>query len=416
MNRPSHWILGSLAVFGVALWWSGAIGDYLDGSPSALRSRLEAARRDGQPVVVRAESAPSKAPSKAPLGRAATGVVSGRAVDSLGFPVAQATVRVLGTEVEVKTDERGRFRVSAPGVVHKRLRIEAPGVHDPVEVAGSLDPIDVVLPYALPWTAEAEELGTIAAASPAADRPRFGEGSIRNAAGEWVAGARVTVRETSVTAATDENGRYSIPLAAGPCTLVAFDGKGGVVVSETLRVPEREGKHPLPDLRLAPGPTLRGRLLTPDGEPLVDASILVEAGGVRRVTHSEQGGLFVVAGLVAGEVEFTVLPHRGHLGTRRALLVERDANLEDVVLQRPHQEPLRLTVTDLAGVAQPLVHVVATQIAGLCRAYGQADPAGRVVLAGLGDGQTTFEVRNRGFDRLPVEGFDAQHALLVVAR
>jgi hypothetical protein len=407
MNRPSHWILGFLAALGGLLWWTGALPEYLSARPS---SDEVAQRPAPAPVVVRRDAAPP---------RPTNGEVSGRVIGRDGFPVEQARVRVFtagraADEAEsATTDERGRFRLTVSGATHRRLRIEAPGRHAPAIVQGSPDELDVVLQDAVPWT----EAAPAAAGVPtAAVGLLFGEGWIRGVDGRRVANARVTVRETGASERSDENGRYLIPLDGGPCTLVAFDGTGGVAVSETQLPPRLQGKVPLPDLQLAQGPTIRGRLINRDGDPLVDAAVLVETGGVRRATRTEQGGLFSVAGLVAGDCELIVLPFRGHLGARIPLLVERDANLPDIRVQRPLQEPVRLQVVDETGAAQAFVHVVADQLAGLCRAYAQADGEGRVALRGLGEGDIDFEVRDLAYVPVTVAGFDAGRRILIVAR
>lgn len=129
---------------------------------------------------------------------------------------------------------------------------------------------------------------------------------MRTAAGEPAGGAKVTVRETGACARTDESGRYVLPLPAGPFTLVSWDERGEVVQSETVTPPRRQGKLPLPELRLAAGHTLRGRLRDAEGQSLVGAAIVIDNVGVSRTVRTEQGGLFVVDGLVSGELTVTV--------------------------------------------------------------------------------------------------------------
>ena len=112
--------------------------------------------------------------------------------------------------------------------------------------------------------------------------------------------------------------------------------------------------------------------------------MLARNSGVRRVVRTDVEGRFAFAGLVAGEAELVVLPHHGNLGCRRTVAVEKDLALDDVVLERPRQEPLRLWVRDPEGAAQAFTHVVADQDEGLRRAYGQADVEGEVVLVSAG--------------------------------
>lgn len=405
MNRPSHWILGFLAVLGGTLWCTGALQDYLSAQP-VLEVRGDATRREPVRVQKQGDAPPPVVNSE----------VVGRVIDRLGFPVAAAHVRVAGEDGEpVMTDSEGRFRLTVSGAVHKRLRIEALGRHAPVEVKGSVDPIEVVLQDALP------EGWQTAAATATAPQPAgllFGEGFVKDAQGRHAAGVRVTVAETGASARTDENGRYTIPLGEGPCTLVAFDQHGGVATSKTDTPPQQMGRVPCPELRLQPGPTLRGVLRNTDGEPLVGAAFVVATGGIRRTEHTGPGGVFAVPGLVAGAAELIVLPHRGHQGVRLPLEIHGDVDLEDdVKVQRFRQEPVRLQVLDTAGTRQSWVHVVAEQIGGLTRAYGQADADGLVMLRGLGDVPTEFEVRDDPtLEPLAVAGYDEQQGRLLVAR
>jgi hypothetical protein len=421
MTRPSHWILGFLVAVGGGLWGSGAFESFLDGegpsetpAPNVAAGETDPAAVDGSagtgPVIVRrAGAVPPQVVHSA----------EGRVVDRLGFPVAQARVRVTslaGASVEdvpsAVTDGRGRFQVTWSGLAPRALVVEAPGRHAPAIVRAGADEMQIVLQDPTPWS----KGEAVAANSEARDESLLvGEGWVRGSNGPTPAGVQVTVRETGTSTRTDETGRFVLPLGEGPCTLVAFDGLGAVAVSETFTPSRKQGKIPLPQLQLAAGPALRGRLINAEGEPLVDAAVVLETGGVERTVRSGQGGMFAVLGLVQGECELSVLPHRGHLGMRIPLVVEANADLADLVLERPRQEPHRVYVVDRRGRPLPFVHVVADQLTGLCRAYAQADADGMAVLRGLAEGDVDFEVRRPDFVPVGIDSYDDGSMRLVVA-
>jgi hypothetical protein len=417
MSRPSHWILGFFAVVGGALWWSGVLQDRLVARPAEPVARGEGGARE---VSLHRSGSGKPAPlangNGAGLGsaRAIASEVFGLVVDRRGWPVVWAKVKLLGGDESTETDAFGQFRIRGPGAANRMLRIEAPGRHAPLVVRGGVSELALVMQDALPWASEP------AAKEPAVAELLVGEGWVRSAAGEPAAGAKVVVRETGASARTDASGRYVVSLPAGPFSVVAWDDANGVAATESAAAPRRQGKLPLPDLRLAKGHVVRGRLRDADGQDLVGAPIVVDNLDVIRTVRSEQGGLFAVPALLSGELTITVLPHQGHLGRRIPAIVEGDADLGDVAVARAEREPLRLQVVDLGGAAQPFVHVVADQVDGLCRAYGQSDARGVVVLAGLGalggEGQaTSFEVRDPDLRPMQVAAFDAQARMLRVA-
>ncbi len=420
MTRPSHWILGFLAVVGGGLWGSGALESFFSSegpvvgvedpsSPTAAADAADQRARTGPIVVRRAGATPP------PI----TQMAEGRVVDRLGFPVAQARVRVTslaGESVQdvpnAVTDGRGRFQLTWPGLAPRALVVEAPGRHAPTLVRARSDEMQIVLQDPTPWSGDQ----FVAAGSEARDEGLLvGEGWVRGSAGPTPAGVQVAVRETGASTRTDETGRFVLPLGSGPCTLVAYDGLGAVAVAETFTPSRKQGKIPLPQLELASGPALRGRLITAEGEPLVDAAVVLETGGIERTVRTGQGGMFAVLGLVQGECELSVLPHRGHLGMRIPLVVEADADLSDLVLERPRQEPHRVFVVDRRGRPMPFFHVVADQLTGLCRAYAQADAEGVAVLRGLSEGDVDFEVRKPDFGSVSIDSWDDGSMRLVVA-
>ncbi|MBK8980436.1 MAG: carboxypeptidase regulatory-like domain-containing protein [Planctomycetes bacterium] len=427
MNRPSHWILAVLGVTAIALVATGRVQEYLQGAPAGPRTAVAPQPQPARVVPRRDVQAPG----------VAVHVLKGLVVDRLGWPVESARVSVdarhvdprqvesrqvesaqarrraddvSDTDAATRTDAQGRFEVRWAGALQGSLLIEAPGRHAPVRVPPSLDEIQVVLQDALPWPQLGPE------PQPASAAPLLvGEGFLKAPQGTDLSGGRVRVPENGALAVPDATGRFVVPLRPGPISLVAWND-GGLVATSEARSTRQQGKVPLPDLVLQPGLCLRGRLVDRSGEPIPDVRVLIENAGSERVVRSDVGGQFCCEGLVPTETAVTVIPHRGSLGLRRIVALNSDVDLLDLVLERPRQEPLRLRVVDQERVPQPWVHVVADQGDGLCRAYGQADAGGEVLLGGLGNGPVAFEVRGTDFDPLSVADFDAPSRTLVVRR
>lgn len=413
---------------GGALWWTGALSEYLAARPADLPGRsaketpgsgatgsgATGSGATGNGSVSVAMRNPANGGRVAPPKPAMSEVV-GTVVDRRGWPVVAARVRLLGVggSEAVETDASGRFRIRGPSAVNRLLKIEAPGLHAPLAVRGSVEDLALVMQDPMPW-AEAETARS-ALAEANADDLLVGEGWVRDHAGNPAVGASVMVRETGASTRCDEQGRFIVPLSKGSYTLVAWNTAGEIAVTDTTASPRKQGKLPLPELQLAQGYTLRGRLRDDEGQSVVDASIVVDNAGVSRTVRSEQGGLFVLPGIVSGDLRVTILPVRGHVGRRTRFVVDGNADLGDVVLARADREPLRITVIDGEGSPQPFVYVVADQSEGLCRACAETDVKGVAVFTGLGSGETRFEVRNTNLEPMQVTKFDAEARRLVVA-
>jgi hypothetical protein len=392
-------MLAFFALAGGALWLSGGMERLIAVGRGARDAASQPIRQD---VTLRGPGAPSPAYAE----------LRGRVVDRMGWPVVAAEVSIPGSDrTPTLTDENGRFRLELAGAVQRTLRIAAPGRHDPVQVRGSLDEIQVVLQDALPWTP------TRFVATPGPRSLLAGEGFLKDPDGKAVPGARITVRPTGAMAETDENGRFVVPLPGSTCSLVAWDDAGHVAVSDELSFARRQGKVPVPDLTLATGIALRGRLVDAEGAPVPGMELVVDNAGTRRITQSTTDGAFVAAGLTVGETTVTVIPNRGLLGFRKVVDLQGDASMGDLVVDRVPQEPLRVRVIDHSNAAQAFVHVVAEQAEGLRRAYGTTDSAGEVVLSGLvPDAPTVFEVRDAGLEPMPISGYRPMRRALVVGR
>ncbi|MFL6293604.1 MAG: carboxypeptidase regulatory-like domain-containing protein [Thermoanaerobaculia bacterium] len=106
-------------------------------------------------------------------------------------------------------------------------------------------------------------------------------------------------QESSARARADEQGRFQIrDVAPGTWTLLATDNLGRTL---ERRVQVEEGrKITLEELRFPPLPAVRGRVLDPEGRPVVDASLSFEqAEGLRAWAGTDAEGRFT-AHLVDG--------------------------------------------------------------------------------------------------------------------
>jgi len=154
------------------------------------------------------------------------GTVTGRVVDAHGQPIAGARVTVVGeTDAEAATDEKGEFRLElTPG--EYRLQFEADG-HT---TAAMREPVAVEAGKQTKLKKRVE--------LPDADEGSVVRGSVFDAAGRAVSGARVTIERVNLdggptverlemTSASDEMGLFAfrLPKGGGRFRLTATHGK-----------------------------------------------------------------------------------------------------------------------------------------------------------------------------------------------
>jgi hypothetical protein len=365
MRRPSHWILLSVVAAGSLLWSM----DRLD--------LVTGPRRAPGPKVVRAQ-APK--PATAPLQLA----LRGRVIDPLGWPIQGASVRVGADGPLARTGAQGVWEVTAAGRGPHAVTITADGHEPAVEQATAGDAPTTVLARAL-WETP-EPLPAPAGAVEGA----LGDGFLRNAAGAPVADAVIAVLETGASAVSDEVGHFVVPLPVGDATLIARSGDGSVARLGPVRNELTAGKVPLHTAVLRRGRALRGLIKDPVGEPCAGAPLVVRGEGLRVYATTDASGGFAMNGLVDGVYEIEALPHRGWLGARRDVLVQRDVvELGDIALLA--ERPRRVQVVD--GEAQGLsgVLVLVREEESGRRAHGRTNDEGYVGLSGLGGGAVVFE-------------------------
>ncbi|MEM7200399.1 MAG: carboxypeptidase-like regulatory domain-containing protein [Planctomycetota bacterium] len=376
LSRASYWVLvcGAVVGAGYLLWpRTRAVRPMVAGAPSEQAPRV--VRQQGEPPV----------PS-------AVGVLRGWVIDRLGWPVTGARATLLASAVEGGTAESGAFQLPVPEPRAYRVGVGAPGLEPQIISLHPAMPAAVVLRDALPWTRDVEP-------SPRSTPPSLsGEGFLRTAAGDVVEGGVVSVVETEDVALTDSAGRYRIGLPGSPATLLAHDATGRVARSEPVYPTRDEGLVPLPDLALAPGRVLRGYVRDPDGEPCDAAFLRVRGQGARRFVRTRADGSFACAGLLPGTYVVEALPHRGALGLRRPVTLDRGVDLELMLVRA---QTLEVLVVEEGEAPLAGVHVVAEE-GELRRAHGRTDVEGRATLSGVGPGPFAFEVRE-AIDARPLE-------------
>ncbi len=370
------------------LHWLGWLPDQqVPAAPLHLRTDVEA------PLEPRA---PQLAPEEAPAR------VTGRLLDRLGRPLAGGEVRHLVSGEIVRTDEHGRFELSASPRRTHRLLLQAEG-HDArivqfVPEVRAAEPA-FVLPDAQPWRVR-RSLVTSAVTTPLA-----GEGYVRGPDAQGIQDAVVTLRETGVAVLTDETGRFRIPLPDGPFHLLAHDGEGRFTETEVLAPSRRQGLVPLPELQLRePGAVVRGRVRDEEGNPCAGAVIVVTQGSITRRAVTDEGGAFQIAGLPGGECALRTLPQPDLPALEHAVIAGASTDLE-LTLRRA--KPWQVRVVDRAGKAQTSRLVIAGGSDRYTQAQALTDAEGRAVLHGLTTEPTEFEVRDADtFEALPIVGSD----------
>jgi hypothetical protein len=367
MRRPSHWILLSLLVGGSLLWTTGRF-DLVAGP-----------RRAPGPRVVKAQAAkPAAAPRRV--------VLRGRVIDPLGWPIEGASVQIAAGEdgLRARTDPQGAWELAAGGGGPHALAIAADGHEPALENARAGEHPTTVLARALWDTPEP------LAPPPVAGESALGDGFVRTDAGAPAAGALIAVLETGASAISDDVGHFLVPLPVGAATLVARDAEGRVARLGPVQNALAAGKVPLETALLRRGHSLRGLVKDPVGEPCAGAPLVVRGEGLRLHAMTDASGGFTVQGLVDGVYEVEALPHRGWLGARRDVLVQRDVvDVGDLALLA--ERPRRVQVVDSEARGQSGVLVLVREQESGRRAHGRTNAEGYVGLSGIGAGAVVFE-------------------------
>lgn len=380
------------------------------------------------------------------LGTAAE--VRGRVVDGQGAPLAGALVEAYparsdrrpffrpdGADGRGRSDGRGRFaagglvpsidyrlRVSRPGYAAVTLPFVAPG---PPSVAPSLE---VVLAAARPVFGRVVDLEGRAVAAARVVLGYDGRGTGRMPpVPRTVAPSSIECDQASQVSCTQTDADGYFEVAAIPVAEVALavdrDGYAPVRV-QGVQIPPGEGPADLGTLVLAPGATLAGRVLDPEGEPVAGAAVYLVRGAEApdgeaqaRLRHgrpaavSDPAGAFLIRDLIPGQP----------LG----LYVHADGRAPAWLpgVEAPAEAPLRVIlrpalavsgrVVDQAGGPLPNARVTLVWqevLAGATRrvAVGPGvereaitDRRGRFEIGGLLPGDATVEVYRKGFVPAP---------------
>ncbi len=407
MNRPSHYLLLCVLLFGGYLAVSGGTGA---GEKPAARG-------------IQVQRVTAKDPRPQP--QAPLAVVEGFVLDAMGFRMVGAEVAVArggqtGDEAgeRMRTDADGGFRFELPGRGPVACSVQASGfrpLRQTVRPAAG-DPVVMALEPQAPWDAPAT--GPEPTPAPAPGAEFAGEGFVRDANGKAVAGGLVVVRETGACARTDDIGRFRIELPQeGPATLLLHhDGKGPsglCALAEPMDFDRRRGLVPLPDLVAQPGAAIRGTLRDPQGQPVTGVPLLLTGHGLRRLVLSGPDGAFGIAGLLGGRYQLLALAFRGAVAATAEVRV--DAPLVTCELRLEATQNRRLQVLDEAGAPMGGAYVAAS-FGGQRRAVAQADPQGWLDLPAVASPAlpTELEVRTADLRELSLRR-QSDHALVVAA-
>jgi hypothetical protein len=167
---------------------------------------------------------------------------------------------------------------------------------------------------------------------------------------------------------------------------------------------------PAPDLHAVEAAAVRGIVRGASGAPAVGAFVAVEAGGVRRVVATGEGGAFRVGGLPAGPCRIAPFAWKGAVAAAQTVALGGRSIDLDVALAPV--EPARVRVVDEAGAPVPGAYVAAS-VDGLRRGVVRADADGFAAVPWRAD--ASFDVRHgAGHAQLPVRRFEPEPAQLVV--
>jgi protocatechuate 3,4-dioxygenase beta subunit/nitrogen fixation protein FixH len=255
---------------------TGTHGDYRFPRVLPGRQRLEVRHADFGLAVEMVEVAGPRTRFDVRMPRAT--IVQGRILGRDGSSVAAPSLQVDHEAVEV--DAEGRFRFSlAPG--EHEVRAEAPDrASDERRVTAAGDPIDLDLGLGRP--------GAIAGRIADLAERQFVSLGLQDDFRE----SSVEARESSAEARADEQGRFQLTgVAAGAWTLIATDNLGRTIERQ---VQVEEGRETaVPELRFPPLPEVRGRVLDPEGRPILGASLSFEQERLRVWAAADTQGRFM---------------------------------------------------------------------------------------------------------------------------
>lgn len=393
-QRPSIAVgIGAALVIG-AFVWHGELR-LANSTDAAERSR------SSSPVVVRRERAPITTPMS---------MRKGRVFDACGYLLVGAEVVPMQLAA-VRSDGDGAFQFATPvgscvdvlvrskGMLPRWLR----------SCEGDPDALVVQLLPAAPWDAEPEPLRE--------RRDLRGEGVVRDAAGQPLAGAFVRAVGAGTWARADELGRFVLPLPPGAVTMLVHDAGearhvgGHAMRSEPFLSPREQGSVPLPDLVATSAVMLRGTVRDARGVPADGVPVQLRGEGIERFLATGAGGAFRVAGLLPGRYQLQPLAFRGAIGVPADVTLDRAVTELDLRLEAADE--VRVRVVNDAGA--PLVGAyVASSIGGVRRGIAQADESGfaAVPVSRLAE----FDVRTaEQLARCSVRRFEPEPPTLVVA-
>jgi hypothetical protein len=335
----------------------------------------------------------------------------GRVIDSLGWPVSGASIETAGMlEDSVLSDKDGFFQLSVKGAWLRQLSAAAEGKGRSTSAALPGEPALLVLAPEYPWATDSSEPVAMGQEKAGNENMLAGEGNLVDTEGRELPRALVLVLETGECVRADEFGRFRLPLPAGRCSLMAYDDQGRVG-QITINPSGNLGLMPVGEIELDYGVDLAGILQDKESAPAQIAAVELRRDGMRRRQFTDQSGRFAFTGLLPGEYELIAYPHRGDLGFRETISLDRDTDM-DWTLRA--SQSLRIQVLDGAAGPQALAHVLLDQ-EGFGLHYSQADDEGFVLFEGLGKGPYAFEVRDQDLGELEVVGYEAELAKLMVS-
>ncbi|HEY5925153.1 MAG TPA: SusC/RagA family TonB-linked outer membrane protein [Kofleriaceae bacterium] len=213
----------------------------------------------------------------------------GNVVDADQKPVANATVTVTGGGPTATTAADGAFKLTGAGTGTLAIEIKADGF------------TSRTIPVLAGTTTLALQLVIVRPPAPAAAPTRTIAGVVTDGNRNPIAGARVSVRDSGLSATTAADGTFAITGVAAADVTVDVEAAGQppaslAVAADRTAIAVTVGQAGAPTDQQPPPPTTRrvvGRVIDPSSkEPVAGAQIMVPANGA--VIFTEADGSFVI--------------------------------------------------------------------------------------------------------------------------
>ncbi len=343
MSRSQRWVSVALAVVAVG----AVVGVNLmtcGGAPDAANARAPAAARDlATHGVIRTGSAFVTAAETDGDGRRSR--LEGQVIDEQAQPVGGAQIRLLPGDAVVTSEADGSFGFERLPFRGYRLAARAGERYSDTAVVSfseTSEPVTLRL-----------HRGTTLVLHVLADTTPL-------------AGAEA-ILDDAIHAATGRDGVVRIPGLGPRFHHVAVSAPGRATAQVSLDVAEDPGGTLERTVKLRTGAPLGGTVVGPDGKPVADATVEIDALGDRASSQratTDRAGAWHVAAVAAGTYRLTATSKTYGPAAGLELALDGTTPRPDIVVKVAFDAQLVGTVVDAAGQPLPGATVIVSDRAG----------------------------------------------------